>query len=202
VFLVDCEDSFVNTLADYLRQADAEVLTVRGRMSSQLLKTQLSSYQPDLVFFSPGPGSPGDFDLPVKIDVAIRQGFPVFGVCLGLQGIVQYFGGELATLPHPMHGKSSHIRVLGGRILRGLPQEFVAGRYHSLHAVRKSLPAALEITAESEDGVVMAIEHRSLPVAAVQFHPESIMTLKGRTGLKMIENALAVLTEQRLSALA
>jgi anthranilate synthase len=196
VFLVDCEDSFVNTLADYLRQAGAEVLTVRGRMSAEDLSCQLASYHPDLVFFSPGPGSPSDFDIPAKIDVAIQMGAPVFGVCLGLQGLVQYFGGQLAVLGHPVHGKTSRVRVLGGRILQGLPREFLAGRYHSLYAVRESLPSDLEITAESEDGIVMAIEHKSLPVAAVQFHPESIMTLKDSIGLRLIYNVLNALTQE------
>ena len=197
IFLVDCEDSFVNTLADYLRQAGAEVLTLRGVMSVQDFREQLSSYGPDLVFFSPGPGSPSDFEVPVKIGAAVEMQKPVFGVCLGLQGMVEYFGGELGLLGYPMHGKASRIKVLGGRIFEGLPKQFVAGRYHSLYAIREKLPSVLEITAESEDGVIMAIEHKSLPVAAVQFHPESIMSLKDKVGLQLVRNVIAVLTEKQ-----
>ena len=113
-----------------------------------------------------------------------------FGVCLGLQGIVEYFGGRLALLDEPVHGKPSAIRVLGGRLLAGLPRSFEAGRYHSLYAQRETLPAELEITAETGDGLIMAVEHRRLPIAAVQFHPESILTLKDQTGLELVANAV------------
>ena len=134
----------------------------------------------------PGPGTPGDFDVSGTLRTLLERGIPVFGVCLGLQGIVEHFGGELGVLDYPMHGKASRIRVLGGRIFAGLPKEFTAGRYHSLFAIREKLPAVLEVTAESEDGVVMAVEHRTLPLAAVQFHPESIMSLGGDVGLRLI----------------
>jgi len=197
VFLIDCEDSFVNTLADYLRQTGAEVLTVRGTMASQDFKEQLASYDPDLVVFSPGPGSPSDFDVAGKVGDVVEMGKPVFGVCLGLQGIVECFGGELGILSYPMHGKASSIRVVGGRLFENLPKEFVAGRYHSLYAIKEKLPDVFQIAAESQDGVIMAIEHNSLPIAAVQFHPESIMSLKDKIGLRLIQNVLSVLTEKR-----
>jgi anthranilate synthase len=114
-------------------------------------------------------------------------------VCLGLQGIVEYFGASLAVLDPPMHGKPSSVRVRGGRLLRGMPGEFVVGRYHSLHALRSTLPPELSITAETEDGVVMAIEHQHLPIAAVQFHPESVMTLRDEVGMPIIASVMAAL---------
>ena len=140
---------------------------------------------------SPGPGTPGDFDLSATIEAAVRRGIPLFCVCLGLQGMVEYFGGTLGVLDPPVHGKASRIRVVGGRIFDGLPPEFTAGRYHSLFALRETFPSVLTVTAQTDDGVVMAIEHRELPMAAVQFHPESIMTLGQNAGMRMIENIVA-----------
>jgi anthranilate synthase len=104
--------------------------------------------------------------------------------------MVEHFGGTLGVLDPPVHGKASRIRVLGGRLFDGLPAEFTAGRYHSLYAIRAQLPLELVATAESEEGVVMAIEHRTLPLAAVQFHPESIMTLADDVGLRLLANVM------------
>ena len=115
---------------------------------------------------------------------------PVFGVCLGLQGIVEAFGGELGVLAYPMHGKPSTVRHGGAGVFEGLPAEFEVGRYHSLFARRETLPACLEVTAESIDVVIMAVRHKELPVEAVQFHPESILTAEGDHGLKLMENAV------------
>jgi anthranilate synthase len=148
------------------------------------------------VVLSPGPGTPADFRVADTLAAAVARGLPVFGVCLGLQGLVEYCGGTLATLPYPVHGKASRIRVLGGRLFAGLPSEFRAGRYHSLYAVRETLPATLEVTAESDDGIVMAVEHRALPLAAVQFHPESILTLEDDCGLRLVHNVVALLARQ------
>jgi len=114
-------------------------------------------------------------------------------VCLGLQGIVEYFGGSLDVLDVPMHGKPSLVRVLGGRLLSGLPREFSVGRYHSLHARRSTLPPELSVTAETEDRVIMAIEHACLPITAVQFHPESVMTLQDEVGMPVISAVLSAL---------
>ena len=188
VFLVDYEDSFVHTLANYLRQTGADVSTVRTGFSRSRLTDLVDAYDPDLVFLSPGPGQPSDFDVALAIDVALERALPVFGVCLGLQGIVEYFGGTLGELPYPMHGKESRVIVRGGELFEGFPPSFTVGRYHSLYAERERLPLDLSVTAESDDGIVMAVEHRTLPVAAVQFHPESIMTLKDRIGLRLIGN--------------
>lgn len=189
VLLVDHQDSFVHTLANYLRQTGAKVITLRAGFPHE----ELVRLKPDLMVLSPGPGTPKDFDVSGTLAAALQRHIPVFGVCLGLQGIVEYFGGELGVLDYPMHGKPSTIRVLGGRIFDGLPREFTAARYHSLYGKKESMPAALQVTAESDDGVVMAVEHATLPMAAVQFHPESILTLEGDVGLRLIRNVVQVL---------
>jgi anthranilate synthase len=183
VLLIDHEDSFVHTLANYIRTTGAEVATMRPDLARAELR---SGAPPDLVVLSPGPGRPGDFAMAETIDLLIRRAVPTFGVCLGLQGIVEYFGGALDVLATPYHGKPSLVRVLGGRLLRGLPAEFTVGRYHSLHARRSALPAPLTVTAETADGIVMAIEHAELAIAAVQFHPESVMTLRDEIGMPII----------------
>ena len=197
VLLVDHQDSFVHTLANYLRQAGAEVVTLRSGFPADIL----DDLKPHLAVLSPGPGAPSDFGVAGTIDALVRRRIPVFGVCLGLQGMIEYFGGALGVLDPPVHGKASRIRVLGGRIFAGLPGEFIAGRYHSLYAIRERLPAVLEVTAESDDGVVMAVEHPSLPLAAVQFHPESIMTLADDVGLRLLANVMAHLAPSELPSL-
>jgi len=188
VVLIDHEDSFVHTLAGYIRQTGAHCSTLRHDFARADLA---DGPPPDLVLLSPGPGRPDDFSMRETLDLLLKRRVPIFGVCLGLQGIVEYFGGALDILPTPFHGKPSRIRVLGGRLLRGLPGEFVVGRYHSLYARRDRLPSDLSVTAETGDGVIMAIEHRTLPIAAVQFHPESVMTLRAEIGMPIIEAVLS-----------
>jgi anthranilate synthase len=190
ILLVDHQDSFVHTLANYLRQTGAEVVTLRA---GEAVLAELARRRFDLVVLSPGPGRPSDFGLSATIGAALERQQPLFGVCLGLQGIVEHFGGQLDLLPEPMHGKPSRIRVLSGSLFDGLGDGLVAGRYHSLYARRESLPAVLHETAVSDDGIVMAVEHASLPIAAVQFHPESILTLTGDAGRRLIHNAVAQL---------
>jgi anthranilate synthase len=194
VLLVDHQDSFVHTLANYLRQTGAEVITLRAGFPPDAF----DDVKPHLAVLSPGPGTPADFDVAGTLEALLRRRVPAFGVCLGLQGMVEFFGGTLAVLEQPVHGKPSRIRVLGGRLFEGLPAEFSAGRYHSLFAVRATLPDVLAVTAESEDGVIMAIEHRTLPLAAVQFHPESIMTLGDDVGLRLLANVVARLAASAL----
>ena len=187
VLLVDHLDSFVHTLANYLRQTGATVVTRRAGFPTG----EISADEFDLIVLSPGPGRPDDFNIGPVVRATLDAGLPLFGVCLGLQGIVEYFGGELGQLDTPMHGKPSAIRVVGGQLLDGLPKEFRAGRYHSLFARRSEVPDELEVTAVSlDDDIVMAVEHRELPVAAVQFHPESIMSLDDGVGLALIRKAV------------
>lgn len=186
VLFVDNNDSFVHTLGDYVRQTGAEITTVRAGFPKELFE----QLRPDLVFISPGPGSPEEFGVPELVAECIERELPIFGVCLGLQGIVLALGGELGILDYPMHGKPSVVRCNQKGIFRGFPQDFIAGRYHSLFAIRDRLPSCLEVSAETEDGVIMAIEHKSYPIAAVQFHPESILTLKDNRGLTIIAQAM------------
>lgn len=196
LLLVDHQDSFVHTLANYCRQTGAEVTTWRCGFGAD----ELRALAPDLVVLSPGPGRPQDFRLNETIETVQAQGVPMFGVCLGLQGMIEYCGGRLKVLSEPQHGKSSDVRVTGGRLFEGLPEIFSVGRYHSLHADPDHLPPDLEATAYSEDGVIMAIEHRDRPWAAVQFHPESIMTVKEDIGLRLLGNAIKVLTRRNAPA--
>ncbi|HKE29194.1 MAG TPA: anthranilate synthase component I [Bryobacteraceae bacterium] len=186
LLLVDNDDCFIHTLANYARQTGAEVVTYRAGFPPELI----SQIAPTLILISPGPGRPADFGVPVVVETAVRLGVPVFGVCLGLQGIVEAFGGELGVLDYPMHGKPSTVRHRGIGVFEGLPDEFQVGRYHSLFARRETFPACLEVTAESTDGVIMGVRHRELPIEGVQFHPESILTAEGDHGLKLMENAV------------
>lgn len=190
VLFVDNHDSFVHTLGDYVRQTGAQITTVRAGFPKEVFE----QVRPDLVFISPGPGSPEQFDVPELVKDCIYRELPIFGVCLGLQGIVVSLGGELGVLEYPMHGKSSVVKCNQKGIFKGFPKKFTAGRYHSLYAVKKKLPSCLEVSAETDDGVIMAIEHRSYPLAAVQFHPESILSLKDNRGMKLIERAMLSLT--------
>ena len=186
LLLVDNDDCFIHTLANYARQAGAEVITYRAGTPFEVL----DAVRPDMILISPGPKRPEDFGVPQLVKHAAHAGIPIFGVCLGLQGIVEAFGGELGVLPYPMHGKPSKVHHRGIGIFEGLPEEIEVGRYHSLYAIPERLPASLEVTAESEDGTIMGIRHRDLPIEAVQFHPESILTAAGETGLRLMRNAL------------
>jgi len=196
VLLVDFEDSFVHTLGNYLRQTGAVVATVRHTQAERALQ-EMKSF--DLAVLSPGPGRPSDFKLSEHIQRLLDRKLPIFGVCLGLQGLVEHFGGTLGQLSYPMHGKPSDVTVLEANessrpIFHGLPGSFCVARYHSLYALRP-LPECLVETAclerpdsDGTERVIMGIQHRSLPVAAVQFHPESILT-SPHHGLQMLENA-------------
>lgn len=187
MLLVDNDDCFIHTLGNYARQTGAEVVTYRAGVPHE----KILELAPHLILISPGPGRPEDFGVPELVRFAAREGIPVFGVCLGLQGVVEAFGGTLGVLDYPMHGKPSQVTHFGVGVFEGLPERFRVGRYHSLFARRETFPACLEVTAESEDGVIMGLRHRELPIEAVQFHPESILTLDGDCGLWLIENAVA-----------
>lgn len=193
ILLVDHEDSFVHTLANYFRQTGAEVTTVRTPVSDSVF----SDLKPDLVVMSPGPGNPGDFDCSATIEKVRDRNLPLFGVCLGLQAIAENYGGKLVELPIPMHGKPSRITIVKpGKVFSGLEDKVTVGRYHSIHADAIELPKEFIITAQTDDGIVMGIEHMDKPVAAVQFHPESIMSLGGTAGMRMIENVVAHLARR------
>jgi anthranilate synthase len=185
VLLIDHDDSFVHMLADYFRQVGASVTVVRYVHALDMLKRK----KWDLLVLSPGPGRPQDFGISDTIDAALEKKLPIFGVCLGVQAIGEYFGGELGQLAQPAHGRPSRVQIRGGRLMQSLPNEIVIGRYHSLYVERGTMPEVLAVTAATEDGVAMAIEHKTLPVGGVQFHPESLMSLSGEVGLRIVENA-------------
>jgi anthranilate synthase len=184
VMLVDHEDSFVNTLADYFRQQGADVVTLRHGFPERML----DELGPDLVVLSPGPGRPADFATAGLLDALDRRELPVFGVCLGLQAMVEHGGGELSLLPEPAHGKPGRVKVTGGGLFEGLPDEFTAARYHSLHATTDRV-RGFQVTAVTGD-VVMAIEDPARRRWAVQFHPESILTAADRAGHRVVANVL------------
>jgi anthranilate synthase/aminodeoxychorismate synthase-like glutamine amidotransferase len=187
VLVIDNYDSFVYNLVQYLGELGAEPIVHRH---DAITIGQMDEIAPDSVLISPGPGRPQDAGLSNE---AIRhfgeRGVPVFGVCLGLQCIGDLYGGNVVRAPHVMHGKTSEITHNGAGVFAGLPNPFTATRYHSLVVERSSVPDVLEITAESEDGLVMGLRHREFPIEGVQFHPESILTEGGHN---LLRNFLAV----------
>jgi anthranilate synthase len=188
VVLVDHQDSFVHTLADYFRQQGAEVTTLRAGFPAAML----DRLEPDLVVLSPGPGRPSDFRCDELLAELDARNLPAFGVCLGLQAMVEHAGGQLSLLPEPQHGKPGRIGVRGETALfAGVPAEFTAARYHSLYAREEDVKGGFTVTATTPDGAVMAIEDNAAGRWAVQFHPESILTAAGRNGHQIIANVLA-----------
>ena len=191
VLLVDHQDSFVHTLGGYFAEQGAQVTTLRAGFDPAVL----DEYSPDLVVLSPGPGRPSDFGCSKLLDELDARRLPAFGVCLGLQAMVEHCAGTLSLLTSPSHGKPGTVRVLGGELLAGLPAEFTAGRYHSLHATPDQAGAGFTVTALTTDpaaraDVVMAIENPAARRWAVQFHPESILTASGDAGKRVIANVL------------
>jgi anthranilate synthase len=197
VLLVDHQDSFVNTLADYFRQQGAQVTTLRAGFGPALL----DEIRPALVVLSPGPGWPSDFGCGALLKELDARGLAAFGVCLGLQAMVEHAGGTLGLLPTPVHGKPDRVRRTppGGAspgLLDGLPGEFTAARYHSVHAAPDQVRGGFEVTAVTPDGAVMAIENAAAGRWAVQFHPESILTTGGSAGHQVIANVLRLCRER------
>ncbi|MFN8391005.1 MAG: anthranilate synthase component I [Bdellovibrionota bacterium] len=198
ILLVDYKDSFVHNLAAYLRELGAEVLTVRAGFPESMI----DELKPDLVLLSPGPGTPQEFGVPDFVGRLAARKMPTFGVCLGHQGIGQHFGATIGQLPIPEHGKASVVHHQGSPMFSEIEEMFEAGRYHSLYLVKDTVPDCLEVTAytmrETENGepevIPMAVRHKTLPIAGVQFHPESLMTLKKQTGHLILKNAIDLLT--------
>jgi anthranilate synthase component II len=187
VLVIDNYDSFVYNLVQYLGELGAEPVVHRH---DQVTLPDLRALAPDAVLVSPGPGRPEDAGVSNE---AIRafggEGVPVLGVCLGHQCIGQLYGGDVVRAPRVMHGKTSTISHDGAGVFAGLPERITATRYHSLVVERDSVPDVLAVTAESEDGLVMGLRHRELPVEGVQFHPESILTEDGKGLLRNFLNA-------------
>jgi anthranilate synthase/aminodeoxychorismate synthase-like glutamine amidotransferase len=185
VLVVDNYDSFVYNLVQYLGELGAEPLVHRH---DELTVDEAVGLAPDAVLISPGPGRPEDAGISSDLILRMAGVVPVLGVCLGHQCIGQVFGGEVVRAPHVMHGKTSMVTHDDGGIFAGLPNPMEATRYHSLVVDRASVPSVLEVTASSEDGLVMGLRHREFAVEGVQFHPESILTHAGKP---MLANFLA-----------
>jgi anthranilate synthase/aminodeoxychorismate synthase-like glutamine amidotransferase len=192
VLVIDSYDSFVYNLVQYLGELGALPTVVRN---DELTLDEALALEPDGVLLSPGPGRPEDAGIICAAIPAFgERGVPVFGVCLGHQAIGHAFGATVERAPALMHGKTSHVEHEGLGVFAGLPSPLTATRYHSLVIAPASIPADLEVTAHSSDGVVMGVRHRSLPIEGVQFHPESILTVAGHDLLRNWLNSLTPAT--------
>jgi len=177
VLVIDNYDSFVYNLVQYLGELGALPEVHRH---DELSVDDVEAAAPDAILISPGPGRPEDAGISNAVIERLGDRIPILGVCLGHQCIGQVFGGRVVRAPSIVHGKTSMVYHRGQGVLAGLPQPFEATRYHSLVVERDTLPDVLEVTAETDDGVIMALRHRRLPVEGVQFHPESVLTPAGK----------------------
>ena len=189
ILLVDNYDSFTWNVYQAMAALGAEVEVHRN---DAITVERALAMQPSAVVVSPGPGRPSDAGICPELFARLADDVPILGVCLGHQGLVEHYGGELERDPEPTHGKASLVHHDGDRLFRGLPNPFPAGRYHSLRAKRDALPEQLTLTAWTEDGLVMAVRHATLPRYGVQFHPESILTPQGE---RILAQFLAVAGE-------
>lgn len=190
VLLIDNYDSFTYNLVQAFLVLGAEVLVHRN---DQLTVTEALALQPTHLVISPGPGRPDDAGVSLAMIGAFAGHVPVLGVCLGHQSLVQHFGGRIVAAQRLMHGKTSLITHDGKGVFAGLPQSCEVGRYHSLAAARDSVPVELDVTARTEDGEIMGVRHRHLPLEGVQFHPESVLTPDGN---RLLANFLGQATVQ------
>ena len=179
ILVIDNYDSFTYNLVQYLGEL-GQTIEVRRNNEVSLEEIQ-ESLRPDRILISPGPGTPDDAGVSLKVIELFGGKVPILGVCLGHQAIGQVYGGEVVRAPELVHGKSSEIEHDGRTIFENLEGGFHAGRYHSLMVERESLPACLEVSAKTKDGLIMGLRHRTMKVEGVQFHPESILTTGGKT---------------------
>ncbi|UII56034.1 aminodeoxychorismate/anthranilate synthase component II [Cytobacillus spongiae] len=181
IFMIDNYDSFTYNLVQYLGELGEELVVKRNDQTSI---EEIEELSPKYLMISPGPCSPNEAGISLDAIEKLAGKLPIFGVCLGHQSIAQVFGGDVVQAGRLMHGKTSEIHHDGKTIYEGLPNPFVATRYHSLIVKRETLPDCLEISAWTAEGEIMGLRHRQLPVEGVQFHPESIMTAGGKDLLK------------------
>ena len=175
IIVIDNYDSFTYNLVQYLGEMGNELRVFRN---NRVTLEEIESLKPSHIVISPGPGAPQDAGISEKVVQAFHKTIPIFGVCLGHQAIGEVFGGTIVRAPSLMHGKTSPIFHDSKTVFRGLPQGFPATRYHSL--VVTDIPACLEVSAQTQEGVVMGLRHRDYPTEGIQFHPESIMTVVGK----------------------
>jgi len=185
LLLIDNYDSFTYNLVQYFGELGADVRVYRN---DELTLETASDLMPDFVVISPGPCTPAEAGISCELVRQLGPRVPILGVCLGHQCIGEAYGGRVVRAPQPVHGKSSAIFHNGTGLFRGVPNGFTAGRYHSLILDRESLPETLQISASTEDGVIMAIQHQDFPMSGVQFHPESVLT---ECGKQVLANFLA-----------
>ncbi len=185
LLMIDNYDSFTYNLVQYFGELGEEVMVFRN---DEITPDEISRLKPARIVISPGPCSPSKAGISVPLIGSHCGQTPILGVCLGHQSIGQAFGGKIVHAKQPMHGKTSPIFHKGAGMFRGLPNPFTATRYHSLVIERESLPDCLEITAWTEDGEIMGVRHKTLPVEGLQFHPESILTEHGHKLLKNFLN--------------
>jgi para-aminobenzoate synthetase component 2 len=186
LLLLDNYDSFTYNLAQYLGQMGAKL---EVRRNDEITVEEIERLHPERIVISPGPCTPQEAGISIPLIKRFAGKIPILGVCLGHQAIGAAFGGRVVRAKKVMHGKTSEIHHDGRTIFRGLPQDFVATRYHSLIVERTSLPRSLEISAETADGTIMGLRHRNMKVEGVQFHPESVLT---SSGFKLLENFLSI----------
>jgi len=191
VLFVDNFDSFTYNLVDDFGKRNCQTRVYRADTNLEELAAVAQTFEPDLLVISPGPGNPDTAGVSLKAVDYFKDKLPIFGVCLGHQTIVQYFGGAIGHAPEPMHGKPSRVTHNEKGLFAGIENPLQAGRYHSLTA--QKLPDCLETTAQFE-GIVMGIQHKELPIFGVQFHPESILTPAGG---KIIENVLHIAAKEK-----
>ena len=181
ILVIDNYDSFTYNLVQYLGEMGAELDV---RRNDTLTLDDITELAPEKILISPGPGTPDDAGITLDLIREFGPKTPIFGVCLGQQAIGQALGGRVVRAEKLMHGKTSQVRHNGQGVFHGLPSPLEATRYHSLVVERVSLPDALEITAESDDGEIMGLKHKSWPLEGVQFHPESVLTEHGKQMLR------------------
>jgi anthranilate synthase/aminodeoxychorismate synthase-like glutamine amidotransferase len=176
ILVIDNYDSFVHNLARYFRQLGCNTRIVRN---DAITLAEISELKPTAIVISPGPSAPDDAGISLSVVQTFADSIPILGVCLGHQAIVQSFGGTIVPSHQPMHGRASTVLHVNSPMFRDIPSPFTAGRYHSLIAEKTNLPDCLTATARTDDHTIMAVEHHSLPIVGLQFHPESILTEKG-----------------------
>ena len=181
ILLLDNYDSFTYNLAQYLGELGCQVEVHRN---DRISVEQIAQRKPERIVISPGPCTPQEAGISVEMIQKLAGKIPILGVCLGHQAIGAAFGGKIVRAPKLFHGKTSQIRHDGSGVFRGLPNPLTATRYHSLIVERKSLPAELQVTAETDDDIIMGMQHRHYPLMGVQFHPESVLTDSGKQLLK------------------
>lgn len=181
ILIIDNYDSFTFNLVQIVGEYTQDLIIKRN---DKITLDEISELTPDKILISPGPGRPEDSNISLEIIKNLGHSIPLLGVCLGHQGIGIAFGGIVTNAPYLMHGKSSQIIHDGKTIYKDIPQKFEAGRYHSLAIDKASLPDELEISAETEDGIIMGVRHKLHPIEGIQFHPESILTKVGKELIK------------------